>query len=185
MNAKLFGVLVIAGMAACSVNSTKSTSWGKAGVSMIDYQTDTILCGTLADNVGAGNGANSAGGVDGKNDVARTGGGGDAAISAGASGGQSSSNAPSLGGGTYSGTASTDYVSRAATQQRTQEMQLKQAKVEALHSCLVQRGYTEFNLTAEQRAELDKLPQGSDARRQYLYKLGTDPNVLKAATSAK
>jgi len=185
MNAKLFGVLAVASLAACSVNTTKSTSWGKTGVSMIDYQTDTILCATLADNVGTGNGANTAGGVDGKNDVARTGGGGDAAISAGNSGGQSSSNAPSMSGGTYSGVASSDYASRAATQQRTAEMQIKQAKMDALHSCLVQRGYTEFNLTAEQRAELDKLPQGSDARRQYLYKLGTDPNVLKSAASAK
>jgi len=185
MNAKLFGVLAVAGMAACSVNATKTTSWGKAGVSMIDYQTDTILCATLADNVGTGNGANTAGGIDGKNDVARTGGGAEAAVAHGNSGGESSSNAQSMSGGMYSGMASSDYASRAATQQRAQEMQIKQAKVEALHSCLVQRGYTEFDLTAEQRAELDKLPQGSDARRQYLYKLGTDPNVLKSATAAK
>ena len=181
MNAKLFGVLAVAGMAACSVNTTKSTSWAKAGVSMIDYQTDTILCGTLADNVGTGNAANTAGGVSGKNDAARTGSGGDAAVAAGASGGQSSSTAQSISGGTYSGVASTDYVSRAATQQRTQELQLKQAKVNALHNCLVQRGYTEFDLTPEQRAELAKLPAGSEQRRDYLYKIGSDPHVLKPA----
>jgi hypothetical protein len=185
MNAKAFGVLIVAGMAACSVNTTKSTSWAKPGVSMIDYQTDTILCGTLADNVGAGNAANTAGGVNGKNDTAHTGSGGDAAIAAGASGAQSSSTAQSISGGTYSGVASGDYVSRAATQQRTQEMQLKQAKVEALHSCLVHRGYTEFDLTPEQRAELAKLPPGSEQRRDYLYKIGSDPNALKPAASAK
>lgn len=190
MNAKLFGELAIAGcaavgIAACSVNTNKTTSWGKEGVSMIDYQTDSILCATLSERVGSDGAPRSAGGIDGKNDVARQGGGGDAAVAAGASGGQSSSNAPSIGGGTYSGTASPDMVSRAATQQRTQEMRLKQARLDALKSCLTERGYREFELTPEQRAELAKLPPGSDQRREYLYKLGTDPNVLKTAAPTK
>jgi len=185
MNAKLFGELAIAGctvavMAACSVNSTKATSWGKQGVSKIDYQTDSILCATLAERAASGNASRTAGGIDGKNGTAREGGGGDAAIASGASGQQSSSNAQSIGGGTYQDTASPDMVSRAATQQRTQEMRLKQARVDALKSCLVERGYTEFELTAEQRAELAKLPQGSQARLDYLYKLGTDPNSFKS-----
>ena len=68
-----------------------------------------------------------------------------------------------------------------ANQERTRQMQLKQARIDTLHSCLTERGYTEFDLTPEQRAELAKLPQGSDARREYLYKLGTNPEVLKAA----
>lgn len=190
MNAKLLGELAVAGCAvigaiACTVNSTKATSWGKEGVSMIDYQTDSILCAALAERVGSGDASHTAGGLDGKNDVARQGGAGDAAVAAGNSGGQSSSNAPSLGGGTYSGTASTDMVSRAASQQRTQEMRMKQARLDALKSCLVERGYKEFELTPEQRAELAKLPQGSEERRQYLYKLGTDPNNLKTATGGK
>ena len=190
MKAKLLGDLAVAtcavlGVAACSVNSTKTTSWGKEGVSMIDYQTDSILCATLADRVGSGDASHTAGGLDGKNDVARQGGAGDAAVAAGNSGGQSSSNAPSLGGGTYSGTVSPDMANRAASQQRTQEMRAKQARMDALKSCLVERGYKEFELTPEQRAELAKLPQGSDQRREYLYKLGTDPNNLKSASTAK
>lgn len=191
MNAKLFGELaiaglVVAGLTACSVNSSKATSWGKEGVSMIDYQTDTILCATLADRAATGDATRTAGGIDGKNaDVARQGNGGDAAISAGQSGGQSSSNAPSISGGTYQGTASADMVSRAASQQRTQEMRLKQARLDALKSCLVERGYTEFDLTPEQRAELAQLPAGSDKRREYLYKIGTDPANLKHAGTAR
>lgn len=190
MKAKLFGELAIAGcavavVAACSVNTSKTTSWGKEGVSMIDYQTDSILCATLSERAGNGDATHTAGGLDGKNDVARQGGAGDAAVAAGNSGGQSSSNAPSLGGGMYSGTASTDMAARAASQQRTQEMRIKQARLDALKSCLVERGYKEFELTPEQRAELAKLPAGSDQRREYLYKLGTDPNNLKAAAAAK
>jgi hypothetical protein len=70
-------------------------------------------------------------------------------------------------------------------QQRTQEMAAQRARSEALKSCLTGRGYTEFSLTAEQRAELEKLPQGSDARRDYLYKLGTDPEVLTRQSTQK
>ena len=180
MKVKLFGALAIATLAGCSVNTSKTTSWGKEKVSMLDYQTDTILCATLAERAGADNGANTAGGINGQNGQARTGGGGDAAVAGGQAGG-GGSNANSIGGGTYRDTASPDLVSRAATQQRTREMQLKQARLDALHSCLVERGYTEFELTAEQRAELSKLPQGSEARRDYLYKLGTNPDVLNSA----
>jgi hypothetical protein len=60
-------------------------------------------------------------------------------------------------------------------------MQLKQAKMDALRSCLVGRGYREFDLTPEQRAELAKLPAGSPERRDYLYKLGSDATNLKSA----
>lgn len=183
MNTKLWGELAVAGIAmvgiaACSVNASKATSWGKEGVSMLDYQTDTLLCATVAQNVGTGNASRTAGGIDGQNPSARTGGGGDAAVASGNTGGGSST-AQSISGGTYQGMASNDYVSRAATQQRTQEMQLKQARMDALNGCLVQRGYVEFELTPEQRTELAKLPQGSEARRAYLYKLGTDPANLK------
>jgi hypothetical protein len=34
-------------------------------------------------------------------------------------------------------------------------------------------------LSRAQRAELARLPPGSDARRIYLHKLGADPAVLK------
>jgi hypothetical protein len=64
-------------------------------------------------------------------------------------------------------------------------MAAQRARSDALKSCLVSRGYSEFALTAEQRAALDKLPQGSDARRDYLYKLGTDPEVLAKQSVTK
>jgi len=76
-------------------------------------------------------------------------------------------------------------VNRAAMQQRSQEMAAQRARTDALKSCLAGRGYTEFELTAEQRAELAKLPQGSDERRAYLYKLGTDEQVLAKQAVAK
>jgi hypothetical protein len=71
-------------------------------------------------------------------------------------------------------------VSRAAQQQRTQEMAVQRARQNSLRSCLMNRGYSEIKLTPEQREHLATLPEGSDARREYLHKLGSDPAVIKA-----
>ena len=76
--------------------------------------------------------------------------------------------------------ANPDMVQRAATQQRTNDLANQKARTETLKNCLVQRGYTEFTLTPEQRTHLATLPEGSDARREYLYKLATDGKVLKS-----
>lgn len=47
-----------------------------------------------------------------------------------------------------------------------------------LKACLVDRGYVKLPLTSEQRRHLATLPEGSDVRREYLYKLATDPATL-------
>jgi hypothetical protein len=169
--------LALAALAACSVNSghsSRPTSWGKEGVSMLDYQTDSILCATLAERAEADNGAKTAGGINGSNNSAAGG------VASGSAGSQGGGSMGSLGGGTYRETASPDLVNRAANQHQSREMQLKQARMDALRSCLVGRGYTEFELTDEERAKVDSLAPGSDARHKYLYSLGTNPEILKA-----
>jgi hypothetical protein len=165
--------ITVAGLGACSVSTGNSrpTSWGKEGVSMLDYQTDGILCATLAERAETDNNAKTAGGMNGANGGA----------GAGGTAGGSEGSFGSLGGGTYRDTASPDMVSRAATQQRSREMQHQQVRNDALRSCLLGRGYTEFALTGEQRAKLEKLAVGSGERRDYLYKLGTDPEILRSA----
>lgn len=165
----------------CTVNgSGLQTAWGKKDVSMLDYRTDAGQCAVLAatgkPQVDANN---QAGGSSGQNggvpNLPKASGSAEAA-----SGGQgNSTTTPASGdGGMYRDSASSDFVNRAVTQQRNEEMAAQRARSAALKTCLVNRGYSEFALTPEQRAELDKLPQGSDARRDYLYKLGTDPEVL-------
>ena len=175
-------------LAGCTVNGTTPlTAWGKKDVSLLDYRTDGGECAVLAATHSSdANGANSAGGINGQNPAAPTqnaSGSATAAANGTASGG--GSNAPSISGGTYRDSASADFVNRAAMQQRTEEMAAQRARTDALHSCLVNRGYTEFQLTAEQRKELEKLPQGSDERRQFLYKLGTNPDVLSKQAVSK
>lgn len=176
---------VAVGIGGCSMNSAApTTAWGKNDVSMLQYRTDAGQCAVIAatGDTGDGNSANTAGGVYGQNGAAPprkpTGTEASGTSGPGAPPMSDAATAQSVSGGTYSGTASADYVSRAATQQRTQEMAEQRARADALKSCLSSRGYTEFVLTAEQRAELARLPEGTDARREYLFKLGTDPSVL-------
>jgi hypothetical protein len=166
-------------LAGCSVNgSTPVTAWGKKDVSMLDYRTDAGQCAVLATTKPTEtDAAKQAGGINGQNSGAPTQQASGSA-SAGSAGGAAAGGMNPVGGGTYRESASADFVNRAAMQQRTQEMAEQRARNDALKSCLVNRGYSEFTLTAEQRAQLAKLPMGSDERREYLYKLGTDADVL-------
>jgi hypothetical protein len=163
----LTGMLAIA-LSACASNA-HNTAWGKPNVSMVDYGTDVGMCTGLASLGGSGNGANTAGGINGTKSS------GPGATNAGGDLG-------SLSGGTYTGMASPDLVQRAATQQQSQEMAAKRARDETLSSCLVERGYQRFSLTAEQSAHLAKLKNGSNEYHEYLYKLGADPAVLAKQT---
>jgi hypothetical protein len=172
-------------LAGCSVNgSTPVTAWGKKDVSMLDYRTDAGQCAVLATTRQTEtDAAKQAGGINGQNSGAPTQAPSGGQGSAGTGGATGAVNP--VGGGTYRDSASADFVNRAAMQHRTQEMSEQLARNNALKSCLVNRGYTEFELTAEQRTQLAKLPMGSDERREYLYKLGTDAEVLSKQSLAK
>jgi hypothetical protein len=180
-------VCAAAVMMGCTVNgSGPMTAWGKKDVSMLDYRTDAGQCAVLAATHGSRpEGAKQAGGVDGQNGSAPNAPAASSSSDAGTTTGASASTPSDSGGGAYRDSASSDFVNRAVMQQRNQEMAAQRARGDALKSCLVNRGYSEFALTAEQRAALDKLPQGSDARRDYLYKLGTDPEVLATQSVTK
>ena len=135
-----------------------------------------------------GNGANTAGGISGQNPLHQP----QSPSGSGVRQGQPlpgrhrpTGRSIDSAAATYRDSASADFVQRAATQQRAQEMAAQRARAEALKICLVERGYTEFALTAEQRAQLAKLPQGSDERREYLYKLGTDPGHARPGSRCR
>jgi hypothetical protein len=167
-------------LSACATSAPQMT-WGKPGVSRVDYGTDVGMCSGLAAMQNAGNGANSAGGIDGKA-IENT--SNPAPVhtpppATNAGGTQISHvDAPLPSGGSYSGMASADYAQRAATQQRAQEMAVKRARADALKSCLVERGYREITLTRQQAAHLGSLPRGSSEYHEYLYSLGSDPGIV-------
>lgn len=176
-----FAVFVAMCLGACAVSGPE-TAWGKAGVTRYVYGTDIGLCTGLAAQQGVGSGVNTAGGISGQNNAPptetpgrntqRTETGGPPPASSAAA----STSLPTA--GTYSGTVSTDYAQRAATQQRAQEMLAKRAQAEAFRSCIKDRGYKEFVLTPQQRAHLATLKTGSSEYHEYLYELGSDPAVV-------
>ena len=55
---------------------------------------------------------------------------------------------------------------------------IKQLQQSTVDDCLVSRGYSKFRLTDQQRSGLGKLKMGSVERHMFLYKLGSDSNVL-------
>jgi hypothetical protein len=126
------------------------TSWGKAGVSLEDYWTDSATCGHQAAQI------DLSGTAPGKalviasrmsQDITES----SAMITAARIG------APEI------------QWNRAATIMKR-----------ALESCLANRGYVKFKLTKGQSHHLKKLELGSLERRRYLYRLASDPAVLRA-----
>jgi hypothetical protein len=162
-------------------NTGSETAWGKPGVSKRDYGTDVGMCTGFAVRLDGGNGANTAGGIDGKTISNTNGPAPDLtpAASVNPDGTQTSHvAAPLPASGSYSGMASSDFAQRAATQQRTAEMAAQRARSEALKSCLVGRGYQQFALTEEQAGHLASLKKGTNEYHEYLYKLGSDAEVV-------
>ena len=171
-------------LSACAAKGPE-TAWGKPGISKVDYVTDLGTCTAMSAMAEASNGSNTAGGLNGKNGSAPTPNQGDAAKAAGASGAPSSGQATPKGSGIYRDSAPADVVNRAATQQQTAQMTAQRQRTEALKSCYVERGYSEFKLTPEQRLHLGTLKKGTNEYLQYLAEIGTDPSVAKSTVAQK
>jgi hypothetical protein len=63
-------------------------------------------------------------------------------------------------------------------EQRMKE--LKEGMVGVVENCLRERGYVQFRLTDEQRETLSHLDRGSEERREFLYRLASNEDVLRA-----
>lgn len=62
-------------------------------------------------------------------------------------------------------------------QPKTQYARIKDLMFVEVRKCMTARGFSRFALTEAQRAEMSAL-KGKDLRRQYLYKLASNPEVL-------
>lgn len=174
-----------AGLGGCTT-AAPETAWGKAGVSKENYVADLGTCMGVAGLTPVGNGANTAGGLNGSNPQApagnnsdwgrqQGGGGGSGLVNPGAGGAVVTG-----GGGIYRDSTPVDIVNRAATQEQSQNMAAQRASAEALKQCYVQRGYSEFRLTPDQRRHLASLERGSNEYLAYLAEIGTDPATLNS-----
>jgi hypothetical protein len=158
----LLGVacLAIAASPALAVGKKKDVSWGKPGISFVDYRADALEC------------ANRAYGVEVKPKPY-----GPVALSLGiASAFMPAALWTKLAPGEVP-IYTTTYVEgyrHAVWMDTVEQLQA------AVDTCLGERGYSRFRLSAGQMAKLRALPAGSSERQHFLYNLGSDAEVLAA-----
>ena len=153
MRAMVVAGVLLAGCAT-AVSDAPTTSWGKAGVPMMTFLADAAYCAQAASTVRAEH---------------------QVLIQSRQTGGGSATP-----GSAEAAQASNDAMLAAANDQRAAQTHADaRARQLAHNQCLRDRGYTEFRLTAEQRAHIDSLPPDSAERRDYLHQLSADANVLR------
>lgn len=158
-----------------------SVSWGKPGVSFADYRRDTLECANKTygldvsmkpETVHSLVALNNAAFFDFLQTV-------DTAFSRGGleyRGGEAG----------YLATLSQAEPGHVAYQNTTYQSQFRNAArvdvVDQLQAvldyCLASRGYQRFRLNADQREQLHRFRYGTGARAHFLYRLGSDPQVL-------
>jgi hypothetical protein len=179
---RVFALSMFAGLLATPAYAapTPQESWGKAGISLAQYRQDALECGLKGHYT----------------DVANTEDAKELVRASRRLDNLQNTFAPNTTGSSGSGPGSTDVTDQMGQYAATQEHIIYSARPElrfrnikktleaTTAECLVQRGYSKFTLTDEQRRILRKLKPGSDERRAYLHALASDPLVLRNQRSA-
>jgi hypothetical protein len=133
-------------------------SWGKPGVSLATYRSESIDCAKQAYYTDVSDTHAAKNFVQGSRQI-------DTIINSGAD---------------YMGSATSigHVVDSVNPDQGLKE--IKQFQLDLVTKCLLDNGYHRFRLTDDQRKHLATLKLGSDARHAYLHQLASDPEVLSA-----
>ena len=134
------------------VTAGHQKSWGKEGVSLEQYRTDSVECAQMAADTN----------LEGTNPA------------------KAMQFWTRLGNGNMPPNNYADIWMSARINPEVQWNRAATILRNELESCLMMRGYVKFELTDEQDMMLEALAPGSDERREYLYGLASDPDVLAA-----
>lgn len=149
-------------------------SWGKAGISFDQYRQDAVECGREGYYLDISETADAKEFVKASRQLDTINGLTPAGTTNVGPNGQVTSN-------------EVDQMARfAATQQHVIDnvrpderfRSIKQTLQTTTDNCLINRGYSKFYLTDDQRHQLRKLKAGSEQRHNYLYGLASNPAVL-------
>ena len=176
---RLFAVSLFSVVLTAPAASTPAPqeSWGKAGISLDQYRTDSVECGLQGYNTDVSKTDDAQALVRASRQLD--------AVTAGAI-------APNTPAGGPTNGATVDSMDQALQYAQTQQhivdsvrpgerfRNIKKALVSNAERCLIQRGYSKFRLTDEQRHRLRKLKFGSEERRTYLYRLATNSAILES-----
>ena len=174
----LFAVSLASTVIAASVAAAPAPkeSWGKAGITLAQYRQDSLECGLKGYYTDISKTDDAKAFVNASKQLD--------AITSGAS-------APMTLGGNATGPDATNGLDQMAQYADEQQhivdnvrpderfKSIKHTLESATDQCLVSRGYSKFELTEDQRHALRHLKAGSDQRREYLYRLASNPAVLQ------
>jgi len=132
------------------VSAGHQMSWGKEGVSLEQYRTDSVECAQMAADTD----------LEGTNPA------------------KAMQFWTRLGNGNMPPNNYADIWMSARINPEVQWNRAATILRVALEDCLTMRGYVKFELTDEQDMMLEALAPGSDERRAYLHSLASDPHVL-------
>ena len=179
---RLFAVSLLLVLATPAIAApAPKESWGKAGITLAQYRQDALDCGLHGYYTDISKTEDARAFVQASRQLD--------AVTNGAS-------APNTTGASATGPASTDSIDQmvryANQQQRIVEnvrpnerfRSIKQMLQSRTEHCLAGRGYAKFRLTDDQRRELRHLKFGSEERRNYLYRLASDPAVLQIQSAS-
>jgi len=133
-------------------------SWGKPGMSLATYRAESIGCAMRAYYTDVSDTHAAKNFVQGSRQI-------DTIINSGAN--------------YMSSAASIGHVVDSVNPGR-EIKELKRFQLDLVAKCLLDHGYHRFRLSDDQRAHLEKLKVGSDARHAYLHKLAANPEILSA-----
>ncbi len=144
--------------------SPSAYSWGKAGVSRTEYESDAIACSLPAASRDVAADRETRDYVQGANALDRE------------------NNMPSM----ARPPDEEGLIARANRNVLLRRMYGPDRKVDALQAklqgeveaCLTERGYTRFRLSRSQIRQLRRLRTGSQARRDFLHSLGSDADIV-------
>ena len=166
------GLMFMLVMSSASAAPAPQDSWGKAGVSLAQYRQDAVDCATAGYNLDISKTEDAQAFVRASRQLDNIPGGGTVQITSAPGSPDNNSINAML---DFSDTEQ-HIIDSVHPEQRFRE--IKKMQLSKVDDCLVQRGYSKFRLNGEQRHRLSKLKFGSDQRREYLYRLASDPNVL-------
>ncbi|OYW97956.1 MAG: hypothetical protein B7Z12_20690 [Caulobacter vibrioides] len=162
--ASLTAVCVAAGLAGpADAYTRRDESWGKAGISFLQYRTDAVECAYLVETK--------------------------APVSIPQVDLTFAIDMPTPGGAPVSPETATadlsavvDYAAQYQMRMNKHWRRVSQQLEPAMATCLKARGYQRFRLTGAQTAELKRLPAGTRGRQVYLWRVAVDRDVLATQT---
>jgi hypothetical protein len=150
--------------------AARNVSWGKAGISLDQYRTDAAECVHQAVSLDLS-------GTDAARMLVRASRELDHLADTAWMESPAFATVPSTGFGGGAGIRWQQAIDKYRPDE--QFAAIRDLQYRTLTGCLSGRGYSRFQLTADQAAQLRHLKRGSDARRAYLHSLASDPEVME------